>query len=61
MEESQTGSTDDPARLRPIIESAMEELAEADREAVLLRYFQGRDFGPWGLFLGFQIRLRANG
>ncbi len=47
------GSTsDDPARLRPVIDQAMQELDEEDREAVLLRYFEKRDFKSVGTALG---------
>jgi RNA polymerase sigma factor (sigma-70 family) len=47
------GSTgDDPAGLRPIIHDAMQELDEADREAVLLRYFEGQDYRSVGTALG---------
>src|SRR6185295_1479860 len=31
-------------KLRPVLDSAMDELDERDREAVLLRFFQGRPF-----------------
>jgi RNA polymerase sigma factor (sigma-70 family) len=41
-----------PARLRLVIEDAMHELDEDDREAVLLRYFEGRDFKSVGSCLG---------
>src|SRR4030095_16397863 len=51
--DSGPGSTnDDPARLRPGIEQAMQNLAEEDREAILLRYFEGRDFKSVGTALG---------
>jgi len=42
----------DPAQLRPLIEEAMLELDEADREAVLLRFFESRDFKSLGACLG---------
>jgi hypothetical protein len=47
-----SSSTDDPARLRPVIDDAMHELDDADREAVLLRYFEGQDFRSVGTSLG---------
>lgn len=31
-------------RLRPVLDGAMDELAEADRQAVLLRFFEGKSF-----------------
>jgi RNA polymerase sigma factor (sigma-70 family) len=36
------------ARLKPVLDSAMDELGAADREAVLLRYFEGRAFAEVG-------------
>jgi RNA polymerase sigma factor (sigma-70 family) len=44
-------SGDHAARLRPAIEEAMQGLDEADREAVLLRYFENRDFKSVGTAL----------
>ena len=44
-------SGDHAARLRPAIEEAMQGLDEADREAVLLRYFENRDFKSMGTAL----------
>ncbi len=38
--------------LRPVLDDAMHELDEPDREAVLLRYFQGRDLRTVGSALG---------
>lgn len=35
-------------RVRPVIDEALGELGEADREAVLLRFFEGRDFASVG-------------
>lgn len=47
---------DDPAadweRLRPVLDEALHELGEADREAVVLRYFQDRRFAEMGRQLG---------
>jgi RNA polymerase sigma factor (sigma-70 family) len=39
-------------KLRPVLDDAMHELKEADREAVLLRYFEGRQFAEVGAKLG---------
>ena len=39
-------------QIGPILDEAMADLAEADREAVLLRFFQSRDFRAVGLALG---------
>ncbi|HVY72314.1 MAG TPA: sigma-70 family RNA polymerase sigma factor [Verrucomicrobiae bacterium] len=41
----------DATRLRPAIEEAMQDLTEEDREAVLLRYFENRDFKSVGTAL----------
>jgi RNA polymerase sigma factor (sigma-70 family) len=35
-------------RARPVIDAALAELSERDREAVLLRYFEGRDYSAVG-------------
>jgi RNA polymerase sigma factor (sigma-70 family) len=42
----------DPSQLRPIIDLAMEQLDADDRDAVLLRFFEGRDFKSVGVCLG---------
>ncbi|MDO8543338.1 MAG: sigma-70 family RNA polymerase sigma factor [Opitutaceae bacterium] len=39
-------------RLRPLIDGALHELTETDREAVLLRFFEGRSFAQVGAALG---------
>ena len=39
-------------QLRPALDVALDGLAAADREAVLLRFFEGRRFGDIGLLLG---------
>lgn len=44
--------TADWSRLRPVLDASMDELNEADREAVLLRFFQGRPFAEIGTTLG---------
>jgi RNA polymerase sigma factor (sigma-70 family) len=41
-------------RVRPVIDEALAELSEMDREAILLRFFEGRNFAEVGL------RLRQN-
>ena len=38
----------DWAQLRPVIDDALHELGESDREAVLLRFFEGRPFAEIG-------------
>jgi len=52
-------SEPDPAdweRLRPLIDDAIHELDERDREAVLLRYFENRPFAE----IGATLRLSAD-
>ena len=39
-------------RVAPVLDEAMAELGDADREAVLLRYFKNQDFRAVGLALG---------
>jgi len=39
-------------KLRPVLDAAMHELKEADREAILLRYFENRQFAEVGAKLG---------
>jgi len=39
-------------RVAPVLDEAMAELGDADREAVLLRYFKNQDFHAVGLALG---------
>lgn len=43
-------------RLRPVIDEAMDDLREEDREAVLLRFFEGKSFGE----IGAKLRLSEN-
>ena len=38
--------------LRPVLDDAMHELKETDREAILLRYFENRQFAEVGVKLG---------
>jgi RNA polymerase sigma factor (sigma-70 family) len=42
----------DWAKLRPVIDDVLNELSASDREAVLLRFFQGRNFAEIGERLG---------
>jgi RNA polymerase sigma factor (sigma-70 family) len=42
----------DWARVRPVLDAALADLGEADREAVLLRFFEGRDYAGVGARLG---------
>lgn len=39
-------------RVRPVLDAALAELGEADREAVLLRFFEGRNYAGVGVLLG---------
>lgn len=39
-------------KLRPVLDDAMHELKDADREAILLRYFENRQFAEVGAKLG---------
>lgn len=43
-------------KLRPVLDSALDGLSAADREAVLLRYFEGRSF----VEIGSRLRLAEN-
>ncbi len=43
-------------RVRPVLDETLAELAEADREAILLRYFEGRDFAD----IGERLSLSGN-
>jgi RNA polymerase sigma factor (sigma-70 family) len=50
-------------KLRPVLDEAMHELKEADREAILLRYFEKRPFGEVGARLGLSenaARMRVD-
>jgi RNA polymerase sigma factor (sigma-70 family) len=49
---SQTPAEEDWPRLRPALDSMMHKLKEADREVVLLRYFQNRSLAEIGRQLG---------
>jgi RNA polymerase sigma factor (sigma-70 family) len=48
----ETAPEADWEKLRPTLDDAMHELKEADREAVLLRYFENRQFAEVGAKLG---------
>ncbi len=54
MNELHGEPTNDEAwsRVRPVIDDALLELADGDRSAVVLRYFEGRAFGEIGAALG---------
>lgn len=49
---SDVETTADWSRLRPVLDTAMDELGNRDREAVLLRYFEARPFADIGALLG---------
>jgi RNA polymerase sigma factor (sigma-70 family) len=49
---SETAPEADWENLRPTLDDAMHELKESDREAVLLRYFENRQFAEVGAKLG---------
>jgi RNA polymerase sigma factor (sigma-70 family) len=42
------GTALDWTRVRPVLDQALGELSENDREAILLRFFEGRDFASVG-------------
>jgi RNA polymerase sigma factor (sigma-70 family) len=48
----ETAPDADWENIRPLLDEAMHELRETDREAVLLRYFENRPFGEVGARLG---------
>ena len=54
MQELSHESNPDPAwdQLRPVLDAAMHELNERDRNAVLIRYFEGRQLAQVGEKLG---------
>ena len=47
-----SNSNPDWDELRPVLDEAMHELSNADREAVLMRFFEGRGLGEIGARLG---------
>ena len=48
----ETAPEADWQKIRPTLDAAMHELKEADREAILLRYFENRQFAEVGAMLG---------
>jgi RNA polymerase sigma factor (sigma-70 family) len=59
------GASDDAVwtQVRPELEAVMDELSEADRDAVLLRFFEGKEFGEIGAVLRVSedaARVRVN-
>jgi RNA polymerase sigma factor (sigma-70 family) len=46
----------DWARVRPVLDEALGELNDRDREAILLRYFENRDYAS----VGARLRISAN-
>jgi hypothetical protein len=42
------GENDDPAKLRPLLDEALAALREGEREAVVMRFFEGRAFADIG-------------
>src|SRR5216683_6650207 len=52
MNALQTNSGADISLVAPILDEAINELGEADRMAILLRFFEQRDFGSVGEALG---------
>src|SRR6266446_6213368 len=63
MNALQTNSGADFSLIAPILDEAINELGEADRTAILLRFFEQRDFGSVGEALGSNedaARMRVN-
>jgi RNA polymerase sigma factor (sigma-70 family) len=59
MQDLTTNDSDgqlDWQRVRPVLDDVMGELAENDREAILLRFFEGRDYAS----IGAELNLAAN-
>lgn len=50
--ESEPEASADWSRLRPVLDAALDRLGPRDREAVLLRFFEGRSFGEIGALVG---------
>jgi RNA polymerase sigma factor (sigma-70 family) len=48
MQESDSTAALDWERVRPVLDEALAELGEQDREAILLRYLEGQDFASVG-------------
>ncbi|MDR3458029.1 MAG: sigma-70 family RNA polymerase sigma factor [Verrucomicrobiae bacterium] len=59
----ETAPEPDWETLRPLLDSAMHDLKEADRDAILLRYFENRQFAEVGTRLGLNenaARMRVD-
>ena len=50
--DSDSGSAADWERIRPVLDEAMAELSDPDRDALLLRFFKNQDFRDVGAALG---------
>lgn len=50
--ESESNASPDWSELRPVLDSAMDRLKARDREAILLRFFEGRSLGEVGAIVG---------
>ena len=53
---NESGGNPEWERVRPVLDDALGELAETDREAIFLRFFEGRDFAE----VGARLRLNEN-
>jgi RNA polymerase sigma factor (sigma-70 family) len=63
MAEPDQGAELDWARVRPVLDAALAELNEPDREAILLRYLEGRDYADVGARLSLSdnaARMRVD-
>ncbi len=63
MQEHTHEPTPEWEKMRPVIDDAMHALPERDREAVLMRFFEGRPFAEIGAALGLNedtARVRVN-
>ena len=50
--DSEPAGSSDWSKLKPVLDSALDRLSARDREAVLLRFFEGRSFGEIGATAG---------
>jgi len=60
---SDSTTSHDWARVRPVLDEALAELGELDRDAILLRYLEGRDFAQVGAKLALSdnaARMRVD-
>lgn len=48
---NESGTAENWERVRPVLDDALGELSERDREAILLRFFEGREFADVGMRL----------